>query len=250
MRFPATSRYVFALVIRSRFAGALAGCGALGVLGALVLTYLTPGTERRTFLDFAFLSLEALAIVAPLLGSVALQIQEFDQRTLWLVLVRPPSRAAYAAARAAGLAAAAAAAVLGAGAVLLLLTMPFGASAGAMLRPVIVAAALESAVLAALLGFIALGTTSWIEALVMQCGLIVTGYLTVLMPALARKAPAAFGPVIRGAYWLLPHLSDFAVREFAAPPEDWYLWYLAAYSAAYAVAVTMAAALVFRRRDV
>ncbi len=248
MTILATARYVFTLVVKSRFAGALAACGALGVGAAMVLTYLTPGTERRTFLDLAFLSIELLAIAAPLLGSTVLQIQEFDQRTLWLVLVRPPSRAGYAFARAAGLAVASASAVLAAGAALLALTLPFGSSAGEMLRPVIAAAVLESVVLAALLGLVALATTSWIEALVIQSGLIVAGYLTVLMPALAKKLPA-LAPFLDAVYWALPHLSDFAVREFAVPPEAWYVWLLAAYAAAYAGAATLAAALLFRRRD-
>lgn len=248
MTFLATARYVFMLVVKSRFAGALAACGGLAVVGALALTWLTPGTERRTFLDLSFLAIEGLAIVAPLLGSTVLQIQEFDQRTIWLVLVRPPGRATYAAARAAGLAAASLAAVLVAGVVLIAITLPFGADAGAMLRPVIVSAALESVVLSALLGLVALGTHSWITALVMQAGLIAAGYLTVLMPALARKSPA-LAPLVHGVYWLLPHLSDFAVREFSAPPEAWYLQLLAVYAASYATAATLAAALVFRRRD-
>ena len=90
------ARYVFGLLLRSRIAVLLGGAGVAMIAGSFVLTALTPGTEHRTFTDSAFLALEWLAILSPVLGSTVLQVQEFEQRTLWLVLVRPPTRAARA----------------------------------------------------------------------------------------------------------------------------------------------------------
>lgn len=101
----AVARYVFRLLLRSRLAVLMLAAGLVLIVGSFVLTWLTPGTERRTFLDVTYLGIEWMAILAPILGSTILQIQEFDQRTLWLILVRPPGRASFARGRFLGLAA-------------------------------------------------------------------------------------------------------------------------------------------------
>jgi len=243
--------YVLRLLLRSRLAALLLGAGSAVILASFVLTWLTPGTERRTFLDTAYLGVELLAILAPVLGSTILQVQEFDQRTLWLVLVRPPSRSSYARGRFLGLAGSSAGVLAALGLVLAVLLALARTLPEPYLVPVLVAAVCEAAVLAAVGGLVTFLTTSYLTGILVQLGIVVLGYLSSVLPYLAHKAGiAALRPVVWGLYWLLPHLSDFAVREFTEPPETWYLAFLCLYSVLYAAAAVVASSLVFRRRDV
>ena len=251
MRHSGTMRYVFEVLMRSRLAGLLVGAGAVLILGSCVLTYLTPGTERRTFFDAAYLGLELLAILGPLLGSMFLQALEFEQRTIWLVLVRPPTRPAYARGRWAGLAGASGVVIAACSAFLAALMLLVRAFPEPWLIPVVVAALLESALLAAVACAVAFITTTSLTAVLVDLGIVVLGYLSAILPALAAKTPiAALKPVLWGAYWLLPHLSVFAVRELADAPESWYLAWLAGYTALYSSAALTLAAWLFNRREV
>lgn len=246
----AVVRYLLALAVRSRLIGLLTGTGGAAVAAAWILTELTPGTERRTFFDAAYLGLEWLAVLSPVLISTMLQVQEFDQRTLWLVLVRPVGRMRYARARVFGLAGAAWLALLAVGALLGILATALGALPEPWLLPVLCAAALEALVLASLACLWTFATTSYLTALLVQVGTVLVGYWSPLLPALAQRAEVVPVKVaIWAVYWVSPHLGNFAVREFTAPPEDWYLAWLAGYAACYAAGVTIVAALVAARRE-
>lgn len=245
------TRYVYAVMLRSRVVALLLGAGCAGVLGSFVLTYLTPDTERRTFLDAAYLGIELLAVLAPVLGSTILMVQEFDQRTLWLILVRPVSRAAYARGRFWGLAGACVTVVAATSGIVALLLAAARAFPEPWLGPVAFAALLETLVIAALACLVTFGTTSWVTAALVELGIVVLGYASSLLPVLAAKpALAVWRPLLLAVYWLLPHLSEFAVRELAAPAESWYLAGLTAYAAAYTGAAVALAAWAFHRREV
>lgn len=239
--------YVFSLLWRGRVVALLLGAGATLVGGSLILTYLTPETETRTFLDAAYLGIELLALVAPILASTLLTIQEFDQRTLWLILVRPVTRGGYARGRFSGL-------CLAAGAVVLAPATMVAVTAGwrePWLGAVACSALLETALVSALVCLVTAATTSWVTATLVECGLLLLGYAASLLPVLAAKpALVVLKPVLLAVYWLLPHLFRFAVRDLASPPEPWYLAALAAYAAVYAASVMWFASWIFSRREI
>lgn len=242
-------RYQAMLVLRQRLVVLLLGFGAALVAWSVALTYLTPGTERRTLFDSVYLTVELLAVLAPLLGSVVLQILEFDQRTAWLVLVRPPSRGAYVWGRFWGIVLASWA-VLGAVALLLLVLLgPLGGLPEPFFVPVFAAAAAESAVIAALACLVTFGTTAYLTSFLVQLGVVGLGYLSQVLPLLAAKAGAPLRALVWALYGVLPHLADFAVRDFAEPPEAWYVLKLAGYAVLYSAAVGALALAAFRRRD-
>jgi ABC-type transport system involved in multi-copper enzyme maturation permease subunit len=245
------ARYVSRLLLRSRLAILLGAAGLLAIAGSFVLTWLTPGTERRVFLDATYLAIEWLAILGPVMGSTVLQIQEFDQRTIWLVLVRPPGRAAFVRGRFAGLAFSSAGILLACGAVVAILLRLSGGWPEPYLSTVLVAGLGEIVLLSAVGGLVTFLTTSYLTGLLVQAGIVILGYLSSILPYLAsRESAAGLKPVIWAVYWAVPHLGDFAVREFTSPAEDWYLAALCVYAALYAGVVTGLAVLVFRRRDV
>ncbi|MEK7476701.1 MAG: hypothetical protein AAB152_13855 [Candidatus Coatesbacteria bacterium] len=247
----AVARYVLRLLFRGRLALLLGGAGVALIAGSFVLTWLTPGTERRTFFDAAFLGMEWLAILSPVLGSTILQVQEFEQRTLWLVLVRPMSRASFVRGRFLGLAGLGCGILLACGLVVAGLVAVSGGRPEPYLVPVAVAALGEIVILAAIGGLVTFATTSYLTGLLVQLGIVVLGYLSPVLPYLAGKAVVpGLKPVVWAVYWLVPHLSDFAVREFTEPPETWYLAALAGYAVLYAGAAVGVSAFVFRRRDV
>lgn len=247
----AVARYVVELLFRSRLVVLLFALGAASVGVSVVLTFLTPGTERRMFFDAAYLGLEALALLGPVLGATVLQILEFSQQTIWLVLVRPPSRPAYLWGRFCGLVVASLSVILAVGALLAVACLAGGAFPEPFFLPVLAAAALETVVVCAVASLFSLSTTSYLEGVVLMLGVVALGYLSSVLPALAASPDwAAFKPALWVIYWILPHLSDFAVRDFSAAPESWYLGLLGAYTAAYAGAVLLVAAVAFARREV
>jgi ABC-type transport system involved in multi-copper enzyme maturation permease subunit len=244
------ARYCFALAVRSRLVLLLLIGGLAGIAGSMILTWLTPGTERRTFFDIAYLGLEALAVLAPVLGSVALMIIEMDEKAIWLVLVRPPSRAAYVWGRFWGITFASWVVVVSVWMVLALLSGAARAFPEPWMISVLLAALMESAVIAAMAGLTVFVTTSYMTSLLVSLGVVLLGYLSDVLPQLAAKPSlAAFKPFILVLYWLLPHLSVFAVRDFAVPPEAWYLWLTAVYATVYSGAVLLASAAAFSRHE-
>lgn len=244
-------RYMLALAVRNRMTGLLALFSALLAGASLTLTYLTPGTESRTFFDMAYLGLELLAVLTPILASTSLQILEFDQRTSWLVLARPVTRPGYAWGRFGGVVGAGWINILLASLVVLLLAVPMGGLSNHFFFPVFLSAILESMIIGALSCLAAFVSTSYISALVVMSGVVLLGYLSPTLVFLAEKAGSpVMSVLISGVYWVLPHLSGFSVRDLSRPVEPWYLAMLALYTLAYSGAVMMGAVLVFRRREV
>jgi len=242
---------MLALAVRNRMTGLLALFSILLAGTSLVLTYLTPGTERRTFFDMAYLGLELLAVATPILASTSLQILEFDQRTCWLVLARPVTRPGYAAARFWGVVGATWLNILLASLVVLILVLPMGGSLDPFFLPVFASALLEAMIIGALACLATFVTTAYVTALVVMSGVVLLGYLSPTLSFLAEKAGnPAMAALIRLVYWILPHLSSYSVRDLAHPVETWYLAMLAGYSIAYTGAVLMAAVMVFRHREV
>lgn len=251
MRSLATARYVLELLLRHNLLALLLISGVPLVAGSFVLTYLTPGTERRTFFDLVYLGVEMLAIFIPLLGSAMLQIQEFEQKTIWLVLARPVSRVDYVLGRFFGLTAAAWATLLAVGASIVLLSVPARAMPEPYFVPVIVAGLLEAVTVGALATLLSLFATSYVTALAATFGIVVAGYLSGALMLLAGKVGIPFlSSGLKAAYWLLPHLSWFGVRDLAQPPEDWYLILLGLYAVAYSGAVLAVSCLLFRSREI
>ncbi len=245
------ARYSFILLLRHHVV-ALFGLGGLGlVVTSFALTYLTPETERRTFFDLVYLGVEALAVVVPLMASTVLRIVEFEQKTIWLVLARPITRSQYVVGRFVGLAAVTWLSLV---VVLLGLTGMAGVARALpepYLLPVGVAALFEGALAAALFTLISLLATSYLVAIVVSSGLVVAGYLSAALPYMAdRTGNAVLAVCARVVYWILPHLSDFSVRDFASVPEPWYLWLLGIYAAAFAGAALALACVLFRRREI
>ena len=244
------ARYCCVLAVRSRLVVLLLIGGVAAIAGAMTLTWLTPGTERRTFFDMAYLGLEALAVLAPVLGSVALMTIEMEEKAIWLVLVRPPSRGAYVWGRFWGLTLASWAVVSSVWAILFLLCLAARALPDPWLFSVLAAALIESAVIAALSGLTVFMTTSYMTSLLVSLGLVLLGYLSDVLPQLAAKPSlAVFKPLVLALYWILPHLFVFAVRDFASPPEAWYVWLTAGYAAIYAGAVLLLSSAAFSRYE-
>jgi len=244
-------RYMLSLAVRNRMTGLLALFSLVLAGASLTLTYLTPGTERRTFFDMAYLGLELLAVATPILASISLQILEFDQRTSWLVLARPVTRPGYAWGRFWGVVGAAWINILLAAVVILFLVMPMGGSLEPFFLPVFLSALLEALIIGALVCLATFVTTSYVSSLVVTTGVVLLGYLSPTLMFLANKAGnPLLAAMISLVYWLLPHLAVFSVRDLVSPVEPWYLSMLAAYAITYSGAVLAVAVIVFRRREV
>lgn len=242
--------YFLRLALRHRLAVLLLGFAVALALVSIGAIYLTPGTERRTFFDMAYLGLELLAVASVVLGSTVLCVQEFEQKTSWLVLVRPVSRSAYVTARFCGVAGAAFVNVLAASAVILALTLVERALPEPFMLPVIFCALLESMVIGALACLTVFISTSYATAFAVLVGLVVLGYLSSMLPFIAGRLESAWAAgAVNAVYWVLPHLSDFSVRDFASPPESWYLFYLAGYAVLYSAAALTASSMAFSRRE-
>lgn len=251
MRSLAVARYVLTLLLKHNLLALLIISGIPLVAGSYVLTYLTPGTERRTFFDLVYLGVEILAVFIPLLGSTMLQIQEFEQKTIWLVLARPVTRVDYVLGRFLGLTAAGWITLLAIAAAIFVLAIPARSLPEPYFFPVIAAGLLEATVVGALATLLSLHATSYLTALSVTFGTVIAGYLSGALALLAAKIAIPFlAAALNGIYWLLPHLSWFAVRDFSEPPESWYLILLGIYALAYSGVLLALSCALFRSREI
>ncbi len=246
----ALTAYFAALVMRNRLTILLTVFALALASLSLVITYLTPGTERRTFFDLAYLGIEMLAVITPLLASSSLQMLEFEQKTSWLVLSRPVSRTGYVVGRLGGLAMATSLNVILAWAIVAALAVLMRAFPEPFMFAALLAALLEGVTVCALASLASLFATSYVTGVVIGGGVILLGYLSpALLFAAGRMANPVAAALTRGIYWMLPHLSNFSVREMVSPPEGWYLCMLAVYAAAWTGVATLVAVALFHRRE-
>lgn len=251
MRSLAVARYVLLLMLRHNLLALLVASGLPLVAGGFVLTYLTPGTERRTFFDLVYLGVEMLAVFIPLLGSTVLQIQEFEQKTIWLVLVRPVSRVDYVLGRFLGLTAAGCATLLAIAAAIFVFSIPARSLPEPYFISVITAGLLEVCIVGAVATLFSLFVSSYITALVTSFGIVIVGYLSGALVLLAGKLGSSWlAGGLKALYWLLPHLSWFGVRDFAQPPESWYLILLGLYALGYSGVLLALSCMIFRSREI
>jgi len=250
-RVPATWRYFLVVCLRHRMAAVVGGIGAAVLVTAIAGTFLTPGTEQRSYFDAAYLGIELMAVLVPVMASAVLHVLEFEQRASWLILVRPVTRAGYGWGRFAGLTTVSWLGTLG-----LWLAVAALAAAGRALPepwlvPVLVSSLLVAPVASAVCCLVSFLSTSYVTGAVVSFGLVILGWMSPALPLLAAKAPnAVLAWVLTGIYWVLPHLGDFSVRDMTAVPEAWYLWLLGIYAVAYSVVAGFAANAVLARREV
>jgi ABC-type transport system involved in multi-copper enzyme maturation permease subunit len=247
----AVSRYFVVVCLRHRMAGAIGGA-SLAVLGAsLAATWLTPGTERRSFFDAAYLGLELLAVLSPLMASAVLHVLEFEQRSAWLVMARPVSRPGYAWGRLAGITAVSWAGTLIMGAGVVAVAAVGGSISEPWLVPVLVSCVLVAPVSGAVCCLVSFVSTSYVTAGLVSLGVVVLGWMSPSLPLLAQRAShPVISLLLTGIYWILPHLGDFSVRDMTAPPEAWYLWLLGIYAIGYTALAGLAASAVLGRREI
>lgn len=97
------ARYTFLQQIRNRLYLVVALFAALMMGASLLLGALAADQEIRVILDLGLATTEIFGLVAALLGSVTLVLEEMETKTIYLILTRPLARPFYLVGRFLGL---------------------------------------------------------------------------------------------------------------------------------------------------
>ncbi|HEY6867389.1 MAG TPA: ABC transporter permease subunit, partial [Candidatus Eisenbacteria bacterium] len=221
--------------------------GLTQLLGPLAL-----GEGRRLTVDMGLSAISMLGLLVVLLVGTSLVAKELERRTIYNLLSRPISRAAYLVGKWAGLSAALWAVALSVGLALCALLAARGA--GALIPGVVGAtylAGLELTVMTALAVMCSALSTPVLSALY-TLGFYVVGQWSYDLRAFAAHFPPALRSALEFAADLAPNLPLFNARSLAAGghPIGWdQLGVATAYAAVYAGCVLCLAAAAFESRD-
>jgi ABC-type transport system involved in multi-copper enzyme maturation permease subunit len=246
------ARSTFREAVRDRVMFLVVAFGAGVLVLSRVLAPLAMGEGGRVTVDLGLSTLGLLGLVIVALVGTGLVHKELERRTIYVVLTRPVSRAAYLIGKWLGLTVTMAVAVLAMGAILTAIAV---ASRGpAVIGPLTQAVVLlvcADAVLAALaVLFSSLSTP--VLSTVYTLGLYATGYWTRDLRDFARGMPPGLADLMRTISYLVPNLDLFNLRSDVAQAtvtSGLHMSLALLYAAMYITAALALAVVAFERRE-
>jgi ABC-type transport system involved in multi-copper enzyme maturation permease subunit len=227
---------------------------ALVILGSEALAVLAVGAHEKVVLDLGLAAIAFFGALASVFLGLSQVAREIDRRTVYTIVSKPISRAAFVAGKMAGLYATVVLLVAAMGALFLaFVRLRLGAAGADLLKPIGLSL-VEDLVLASFAVLFSSFTTPILGTL-FTITVYVIGHLSYGLKMLAAF-PALAGSFTAKAlvalYYLLPNLERFNVRGAAVhdlPVGPVYVAAATAYGVAYALAVLALATAVFARRD-
>lgn len=219
---------------RSRFFALCLVFGGVVLYASLILGLLAADQETRVLLDFGLSLIELLGLAAAVYGSATIVLREMETKTIYLILTRPVSRAAYLLGRFAGLMAATGLAMLVMAALHLALLFAKGWAWTPVYAAALAGSFLKVLVVAALTLFLALFSSSILTALVIALILWTLGhFLAEIRFMIHWGADVRLLMPLQGLSYIVPDLQLLNLRDRLAhagsllPP----LGYAVAYAA-------------------
>ena len=246
------ARSTFREAVRDRVMFLVVAFGAGVLVLSRVLAPLAMGEGGRVTVDLGLSTLGLLGLVIVALVGTGLVHKELERRTIYVVLTRPVSRAAYLVGKWLGLTMTMAVAVCAMGVILTAIAV---ATRGPeVIGPLAQAVALlvcADAVLAALaVLFSSLSTP--VLSTVYTLGLYATGYWTRDLRDFAHSMPAGLADLMRTISYLVPNLELFNLRSgvaSASVTSGMHMTLAFVYAAAYVTAALALAVVAFERRE-
>jgi ABC-type transport system involved in multi-copper enzyme maturation permease subunit len=242
----------FREAIRDRVLAGLVVAGLVVLALTRVGSPLAMGEGLRLTVDLGLSSISMLGLLAVLMVGTSLVAKEIERRTIFNLLSRPIGRPVYLLGKWAGLSAAlwVMAAVLGLALWMLLAAMGEASHGPAVAEAVYMAGLELTLVTAVAVMFSALSTP--VLSSLYTLGLYLVGQWSDDLRRFAQQAPAELRTLLSGIANLVPNLSIFNVRTFAALGQttEWqHLALASAYAVLYCGCVLALAAAAFESRD-
>lgn len=247
----AIARNTFLETIRDRILNAIVVFAVLLIGSSLLLAQLSAGQDVKIIKDLGLAAIGFFGVIIAIFVGTSLVHKELDKRTVFVVLTKPVPREAFLVGK-----------LLGLAATLTVLTAAMGIAYFALLLILHVAidpgmfqaiyfAWLELLVLTTLtLTFSTFSTP--VLCMLYAFALYFIGHNEATIYELANKASASLKPLLLAAYYLLPNLATFDIKNqvvygvVASPARV--LW-ATAYAACYSLVLFSIAAVIFRRRE-
>lgn len=246
------ARNTFREVTRDRVVAGVVLAGLALLLATQVLSPLALGEGRRLSVDLGLSGISILGLFVVLMVGTSLVAKEVERRTIYNLLSRPITRAAYLVGKWAGLSAALWSVALVLGLALCgLLALRGAAGHGAAVLQGVYLAGLELMVVTSLAVLFSALSTPVLSALY-TLGFYVAGQWSYDLRLFAAKFPPGLKALLDALAGLMPNLPLFNMRTLAAEGHTTTALHLALatlYAAVYAGCVLCLAAAAFERKD-
>ncbi|MFN3430397.1 MAG: ABC transporter permease [Candidatus Sericytochromatia bacterium] len=247
----AIARNTFLETIRDRILNTILVFAVVLIGSSLLLGQLSAGQDIKIIKDLGLASMGFFGTIIAVFVGTSLVHKELDKRTVFVVLTKPVSRSAFLVGKLLGLAGTLTVLVAAMGAsylgLLLLLKVPLTAG----LVQAIGFTWLELIVLTALTMVFSTFSTP-VLCMLYAFAIYFIGHNAGTLKAMAERAGAGMRELLLAAYYVLPNLQTFdiknqAVYGYAASPQQ-VAWTIA-YAGIYAAMLFSVAVLIFRRRE-
>jgi ABC-type transport system involved in multi-copper enzyme maturation permease subunit len=221
------------------------------IVASILLGQLSAGQDVKIITDLGLASLSFFGVIIAIFVGTSLVHKELDKRTIFVVLTKPVSRSTFLLGKQLGLMATLTVLVAAMGLAYLGLLALMHVPIGTGIVQAIGFAWLELVVLTALAMLFSTFSTP-VLCMLYTFALYFIGHNSATLKAIAQKAAGPLRELIMAAYYLLPNLASFDLKNQAvygyAAPSSQVLWTIA-YALLYACALFSVSALIFRRRE-
>ena len=239
-------------VVRQRMVLVLALFGVGLLAASQVLSPLALGEGVKVVTDFGLAGSSMLAtLLAVVLGSTLLH-KELERRTIYAVMAKPIRRSNFLLGKFLGLWVTSAALVAGMTAIVIALLAAVYRESAWLLLGSMALTMLELGVITAIVVFYSSFTTPALTALFAAATIVAGHFADDLLYFATQGASPILAKATQAVYWLLPHLELFNARGqvvHGIPVEPERMAFAAAYGLLYALALLVAAGVVFERRE-
>jgi len=244
--------YTFIQSVRNKVFYILIFFGAVMVFASLLLAALGGERSQRILLDVGLNAIEFFALLTVVFSAVTLVLEEIESKTVYLVLTRPVSRAAYLAGRYLGLLLAVYGGMLVMALIHIALLKLNGWEFAARYPVALLLSAGKITIIGSLSLFFSLFSTSAVSAISFTIFFWILGHFTEEMSFLSSKVPSIFVKVLlKAVYCLTPNLQFFNLRDFWEVPGVMGGWIFIslAYCAVYSAFFIALSAWMFSRKE-
>ncbi len=253
MRILAVAQNTFREAVRDKVLYVLLFFAAVAIFGSKALGWISIGQDIKIIKDISLAAISVFGVLIAIFVGTNLVYKEIDKRTIYTIICRPMCRFEFVLGKYLGLAALLALVTV----IMTLVAAVYIWTLGGTLDAVFFWAALLiywQLLLITALAVLLSSVTSPILGAIIVFSAYVVGHATEILADL----PAHFDgtptkAVMEFAYYVLPNLSNFNIRDLAAnsmPVEPGYVLWALAYGTVYTGMLLVLAALAFEDKDV
>ncbi len=253
MRILAVAQNTFREAVRDKVLYVLLFFAAVAIFGSKALGWISIGQDIKIIKDISLAAVSVFGVLIAIFVGTNLVYKEIDKRTIYTIICRPMWRFEFILGKYLGLAGLLAVVTF----IMTLVAAVYVWTLGGALDAVFFWAALLiywQLLLVTALAVLLSSVTSPILGAIIVFSAYVVGHATEILADLPEHFDGTWAKTaMEFAYYVLPNLSNFNIRDLAAnevPVEPSYVAWVLAYGAIYTTMLLVLAALAFEDKDV